>query len=233
MKKIGLIGGLGPEATIDYYKGIINIFKAVSQELNYPEIVIYSVNMSVFLDMLKTKEYEKAVGYLLNKLDALSAAGCEFAALTANTPHLLYDQLAEKSPIPLISIVESTCDEALRQGLSRPGLIGTSFTMRSTFYANVFQKKGIDMVIPNDEEMERINHKLFTEIELGVFKEETKQMLIDIISEMVSRDNIDSIILGCTEFPLILADETYAGIPVLNTTKIHIDAMVKYCINNQ
>jgi aspartate racemase len=231
MKKIGLVGGLGPEATIDYYKGIINTFSEKSTELNYPEIVIYSVNMSEFISMMNQKAYEEATNYLLGKVQALAAAGCGFAALTANTPHLLYPQLVERSPIPLISIVEATCEEALKQGLRRPGLIGTSFTMKSNFYADVFSRKDIAVVLPNDDEMETINHKLFTEIELGIFKEETRLGLIDIISNMKSRENIDSIILGCTEFPLILTEDTYAGIPVLNTTKIHVETIVKYCLN--
>jgi aspartate racemase len=231
MKKIGLVGGLGPEATIDYYKGIIDTFNKTSSDLNYPEIVIYSVNMSEFLAMMNKKAYEAATNYLLNKIQALGAAGCEFAALTANTPHLLFQKIAERSPVPLISIVEATCREALKKGLRRCGLFGTSFTMKSSFYADVFQQKNIEVVLPNDEEMERINQRLFTEIELGVFKEETRREFIDIIATMVSRDQIDSIILGCTEFPLLLPNGAYTGVPTLNTTKIHVETIVKYCLN--
>ena len=228
MKKIGLVGGLGPEATMDYYRELINVFKKSNQDLNYPEIVIYSVNMYNFIKMMNDKAYEKASEYLLDKIKALHAAGCDFAALTANTPHLLFNQIQEKSPLPLISIVEATCAEAIKKGIRRPGLIGTSFTMRNDFYAEVFRKQGMEVIVPNEEEMTLINHKLFSEIELGIFKDDTRNELIDIISELKTRENIDGIILGCTEFPLILNQESYAGIPTLNTTRIHVEAIAGY-----
>ncbi len=229
MKKIGIIGGLGPEATIDYYKEIINAFKGGSGDLNYPEIIVYSVNMSEFLGMMKLKEYDKVTSYLLDRIDALKRSGAEFAALSANTPHLVFDRLKEKSPIPLISIVEATCDECAAKGLKRPGLFGTGFTMDASFFSDVFKRRGIEVVIPGKEDKELINYKLFSEIELGIFKDDTRRILIEIMEKMVREQHIDSLILGCTEFPLILKDDHYAGIPMLNTTKIHVDAIAGYC----
>lgn len=232
MKKIGIIGGLGPEATIDYYKEIINAFKNVSDDLNYPEIIIYSVNMAEFLGLMKLKKYEHATALLLKKIDSLKLAGAEFAAISANTPHLLFDRLKERSEIPLISIVESTSKEALKRGFKRSGLLGTGFTMNTSFYADVFKKDGIDIVMPDKEDKELINFKLFSEIELGIFKDETRELLIGIIDKMVKHYKIDSIILDCTEFPLILTQSAYAGIPVLNTTRLHVKEIVSYCLGN-
>lgn len=232
MKRIGLIGGLGPEATIDYYKEIINAFKNDGGDLNYPEIIVFSVNMSEFLDLMKQKKYDQVTAYLSEKIDALKHAGAEFAAISANTPHLLFDRLKENSPIPLISIIEATCEEAYKRGLKRPGLFGTGFTMDASFFTDVFKKYDIDVVMPEKEDKVLINNKLFSEIELGIFTETTRMMLIDIIGKMVKEQQIDSLILGCTEFPLILDQNNYAGIPMLNTTKIHVDAIVKYCLSN-
>ena len=233
MKKIGIIGGLGPEATIDYYREIIDTFKNESAELNYPEIIVYSVNMSEFLGLMNEKKYDRVTAYLLEKIEGLRLAGAEFAALSANTPHLLFDRLIEKSPIPLISIVEATCDECIKQNLKRTGLFGTGFTMNASFYPDVFRRHGIDVLLPEKDDRELINQKLFTEIELGIFKDETRGILIGIIEKMVQNQGIDSLILGCTEFPLILKDNFYAGVPVLNTTKIHVDAIVKYCVEGK
>lgn len=229
MKKIGVIGGLGPEATIDYYTEIINAFKNEDGDLNYPEIIIYSVNMSVFISLMKEKKFDLATTLLLEKIEALKRAGAEFAVLSANTPHLLFDRIKEKCGIPMISIVESACNESIKRGYKRTGLIGTGFTMEASFFADVFKKQGIDVIIPDKEDRDLINHRLFTEIELGIFKDDTRQLLIDIIEKMVQKQHIDSMILGCTEFPLILKESSYAGIPMLNTTKIHVDAIVKYC----
>lgn len=231
MKKIGIIGGLGPEATIDYYKEIINAFKNEEGDLNYPEIIIFSVNMSEFISLMKEKKYDQVTTLLLEKIESLKRAGAEFAVLSANTPHLLFDRIKEKSGIPLISIVETACDESIKRGYKRAGLFGTGFTMEATFFTDIFKKKGIDVIIPDKEDRDFINHKLFSEIELGIFKDDTRRLLIGIIEKMVQKQHIDSLILGCTEFPLILKESSYAGIPMLNTTKIHVDAIVEYCLN--
>jgi aspartate racemase len=229
MKKIGLIGGMGPESTLEYYNAIINAFKNERGILNYPEIIIYSVNLSEFLDLMNIKAYDEAVELLGSKLIALKKAGADFAAITANTPHMLFDRIQEASPLPLISIVESTCEETRKKGYKKPGLFGTGFTMSGIFYQEVFGRHGIPVAIPSDEDRKIINEKLFSEIELGIFKNETRIMLIDIIQRMVQQQQIDSLILGCTEFPLILTESEYAGIPMLNTTKIHVDAIVREC----
>jgi aspartate racemase len=232
MKRIGILGGLGPEATVDYYKEIINAFKKVSNDLNYPEIIIYSVNMSEFIGLMKDKKYELATTYLSERIERMKGAGADFAVLSANTPHQLFDQLKEISAIPLISIVEATCDEAKKRRLRRAGLFGTKFTMEASFFPDVFKKEGIEIVMPDKQDQELINYKLFSEIELGIFKDETRGILIGIIEKMVREQHIDSLILGCTEFPLILDKKIYAGIPMLNTTSIHVKEIINYCLKN-
>ena len=233
MKRIGIIGGLGPEATVDYYKEIINAFKNEKGDLDYPEIIIYSVNMAYFIGLMKEKKYEQATAYISEKIEGLKQAGADFAVLSANTPHQLFDQLRERSGIPLISIVEATCNEAKSKGLKKAGLFGTGLTMEASFIPDVFSKQNIEVVSPEDEEDRKlINLKLFSEIELGIFNEETRELMIDIIKKMVLEQQIDSLILGCTELPLILTAETYAGIPILNTTKIHVESIVTYCREN-
>jgi aspartate racemase len=227
MKRAGLIGGMGPESTLDYYRAIIEAFKTGSGKLDYPEMVIYSVNLSEFLDLMKIRDYDRIVNMLVSKLRSLKDAGADFAAITANTPHILFDRIRDNSPLPLISIVEATCEEAKKLGLKKPGLFGTGFTMAATFYQEVFQKNNIIVEVPEVDDQKAINYKLFSEIELGIFKDETRNFLISQIDKMVKQQNIDSLILGCTEFPLILSESNYAGIPILNTTQIHVDAIVK------
>lgn len=231
MKRIGIIGGTGPESTVDYYNEIINAFKDGSGDMNYPEIIIYSINLGKMIGLMRAGQFDEVTGYLVEKIESLEKAGAEFAVLSANTPHIFFDQIREKCSLPLISIVEATCTKTVKRGLKRPGLFGTDFTMKATFYPELFKKKGIEIVMPDAEDMELISLKLFTEIELGIFNDETRQLLISIIEKMVREQQIDSLILGCTEFPLILTDPEFAGIPMLNTTRIHVDAIVSYCRN--
>jgi len=233
MKKIGLVGGLGPESTLDYYKAIIERFKSINTDgsLNYPEMVIYSVNMSVFIDHLKAKRYHEATEYIAEAVENLRKAGAAFAAITANTPHLLFDQIQNLTSLPLISIVKATADFASSLSLKRAGLIGTGFTMKSTFFKSEFAKCGIEVVTPSEEEMNFINQKLFEEIELGIYSDETRSAILNIVETMRNRDGIDSIILGCTEFPIMFPNDSYTGVRFLNTTQIHIDQIIKNCLH--
>lgn len=232
MKTIGIVGGLGPEATIDYYKEMISGFNEINREgsLNYPEIVIYSVNMSKFIGFLDKDMYPEAAGYISASVNKLKDAGADFAAISANTPHLLFREIQSKSKLPLISIVEACAEKAAQIKVKKCGLLGTRFTMNATFYKEAFAAYDIDVVSPDPSQIEFINRKLFTELEVGVFREETKSYFLKIIEEMKARDGIDSVILGCTEFPIMFTEEEYLGIPFLNTTRIHVNKIIRECI---
>jgi len=229
MKKIGIIGGLGPESTVDYYKEIISTFNTKYAELAYPEIIIYSVNMNDLMKFVETKNWPELSEWLLEKIFSLHRAGGEFAAIASNTPHIIFDEIKTKSPIPLLSIVEATCNKAQEMGLKNVGLMGTKLTMEAEFYKKPFISKGISVVVPSREEQQLIHHKLFSEIELGIFKDSTREELLSIAKRMVDEEGIDSLILGCTELPLILTESKY-HIPFLNTSAIHCESIITNCI---
>ena len=229
MKKIGIIGGLGPEATIDYYKRITAHFHERNQSLSAPEIIIYSVDITELFGYVGEQRWDELAGWITEKLSALKQAGAEFAAISANTPHIVFDRVLAQSPLPLISIVEATRDAAKAMGLKKPGLLGTRLTMQSTFFADSFARQGMAVVVPSEAEQAYIHTKLFDEIEHGIFRDETRQGLLEIIASMKRRDDIDGAILGCTELPLILKQGD-TGIPFLNTTALHVDAICKYCL---
>ncbi|MGB8491697.1 MAG: amino acid racemase [Bacteroidales bacterium] len=234
MKTIGLIGGLGPEATKDYYSEIISRFRELNPgtEFFHPEMVIYSVNMKVFADNLWNGRYDEAADYLAACIEKIRKAGADFAAISANTPHYLFGEIQNKSSLPLISIVETARSEAEKQGLKKTGLIGTKFTMKASFYSDSFSRSGIKVVVPEESDIEIINKKLFEELEVGIFRDETRNQLLDIVGKMITHDGIDSLILGCTEFPILFKEESYLGIPFLNTTRIHVRRIVDTCLEN-
>ena len=229
MKTIGIIGGIGPESTVDYYKQIIAAFNARHADLAYPEIIVYSANLHELMGIVKARDWSALADWLLDKLSALERAGAEFAAIASNTPHIVFDQVAARSPLPLLSIVEATCNRARGMGLRHIGLMGTRLTMAEAFYKQPFIAAGMSVVVPSDGEQRLINHKLFSEIELGIFTEATKVELLAIVKRMVDEEGIDSLILGCTELPLILTESQF-GIPFLNTTAIHCEAIVSHCL---
>ena len=232
MKNIGIIGGIGPESTADYYKEIISVFNTKYADIAYPEIIIYSANLNELMDFVNAKQWQRLSEWLLEKITCLHRAGADFAAIASNTPHIVFDEIKSKSPIPLLSIVESTCAKVQDMELKNIGLMGTRLTMEANFYKKPFISKEISVVVPLEEEQQFIHHKLFSEIELGIFKESTKNQLLAIAKRMVEQDEIDSLILGCTELPLILTESKF-GIPFLNTTAIHCESIITHCINGK
>jgi aspartate racemase len=226
MKQIGIIGGLGPESTIDYYKRIIELFR-VDGSLAAPEMIIFSVNLEEVLALISRQEWNSLIYLLVAKIKALHRAGADFAVISANTPHIVFDEVQAKSPIPLLSIVTATLDKTKELGLGKVGLLGTKFTMQTNFFSPQFSARGISVVVPLAADQDYIHDKLMTEIELGIFTEETKKGLLAVIERMIALENIDGVILGCTELPLIL-DKSELGIPFLNTTAIHVDSIVNY-----
>ena len=224
-----MIGGFGPEATLDYYRLLIETYRKKIKDGSIPEIIIYSMDVSILLNMVAKKQWDALVKWLVNGLKVLYQAGANFGFISANTPHIVFDRVNELSPIPLLSIVEETCKHIDRLALRRVGLLGTKFTMQSDFYQKVCDKYNIEVFVPHEKEREYIHRKLITEIEFGIFLDETREGLLNIIKRMIEEDLVEGIILGCTELPLILTKSKF-GIPFLNTTKIHVESIVNYCL---
>jgi aspartate racemase len=232
MAKIGMIGGTGPESTVDYYKRLINLYQQKTNEESYPEIVITSIDMTAMLKLVEEKSWDALVKMLSDEAAALSRAGATFAFLAANTPHIVFERVQKQSPIPLVSIVEATRRRAESLGLKKLGLTGTYFTMQSRYYQDEFDKSKISLVLPTQEEQQYIRDKLMGEIEKGVLLDSTRDGLLKIAKRMVIEDSIQGLILGCTELPLILTKDEY-GIPFLNTTEIHVESIMDKYLNSK
>lgn len=229
MKKLGLVGGMGPESTIPYYHDIVyGVQNKIGKDF-FPTLTIESVNVFDVLRFCSESKYNELTDYLMIAIDNLIRSGANFIALTANTPHIVFNRLQEKSSVPLVSIIEATRDEALRLNKHKVGLLGTIFTMTGDFFKTPFEDRGIEIIIPTAEEMEFINQKISSELELGIIKEETLASFQKIIMRMKEECGIEAIILGCTELPLILNNEV-SPVLCLDTMKIHIKTLVDMII---
>jgi aspartate racemase len=230
MKKVGLIGGIGPPSTLDYYKGIISGYRQKTGDINYPEIIIYSINMTEMLSNIEKEHWDKVISQLTSAAGKLSAAGADFAVMASNTPHLVFDEISKKSLVPLISIVEETCKFSKEALYQRVLTIGTLFTMKSGLYGNSLKKHGMTPLLPSDEEQKEIYSLLYPVIENGSVIKEDKEKMIKILDRIVREQNADSLILGCTELPLMIKQEDLP-IPVIDTTQIHIESITNYMIS--
>jgi len=227
MKCIGLIGGLGPESTVDYYRSLIETHRSRYPDADPPSIIINSVNMQHVLRCVREERLQDLATFLVSELQKLAAAGADFALLTANTPHIVFDEVERASPLPLISIVQAAADRAQQSGFQHVGLLGTRFTMQATFYPDVFAKKQMQIHVPDEEDQAYLHEKYFKELVNGVFLDETRQAVTKIIVRMKDRDDIQAMILGGTELPLLLRGGDAGGVPLLDTTRIHVDAALE------
>ena len=231
MKTLGIIGGLGPESTIDYYQRIIALYRERTPGGSYPEFIINSVNLTKGLNFMDAGDLAGMADYLLEAIGKLARAGADFGIISANTPHIVFDEVAPRLPIPLISIVEATRAAAKAQNLKRLALFGTRYTMQASFYPKVFARDGIELLVPDLQDMDYIHDKYMNELVPGKFLADTRAGLLAIVDRMKATSDIDGVILAGTELPLILRDPIHNGIPFLDTPKIHVEAAIAHMLS--
>jgi aspartate racemase len=231
MKSVGIIGGIGPGSTVEYYRLIIAAYRKEKRDGSYPSILINSIDLKKMLGLIEVHQLAEVTEYLVGEVQKLARAGADFGLLASNTPHIVFDEIRRQSPIPLISIVETTCDAAKALGLKRLGLFGTRFTMQGRFYSDVFSNEGIAIIAPDEADRSDIHEKYMGELVNGIFLPETRERLLTIVSRMKERKGIEGLILGGTELPLLFQNDELSavqasGIPFLYTTQIHVKAIV-------
>jgi aspartate racemase len=225
MAAVGLVGGLGPESTIDYYRRILEAW-ALEDASSAPSIVIDSLDVRRALHLV-AGDRPALTEYLLASLRRLAGAGVDFIAMTANTPHIVFDELAARSPVRLLSIVEVCADEARRRGLRRLALLGTRFTMEAGFYPEVFTRRGVAVVTPGDADRAWVHERYVGQLLEGDFRDNTRERFVSLVARLRDEERIDGVILGGTELPLLLRTPLIAGLPALDTTALHVAAIVR------
>jgi aspartate racemase len=220
-----MIGWLGPESTVDYYRSIIARYRARKSDGGYPHVIINSLDIDKGIALLDAGRLGDLADYLAAGVELLARAGADLGFIAANTPHLVFDEVQRRSAIPLLSIVRATSDYAKALGLKKLGLFGTGFTMRASFYPEEFQRVGIALVRPKESEREFIHRKYIDELLNNRFLPETRAEILRIAQRMKNEDAIEALVLAGTELPLLLRDST-TGIEFLDTTVIHVEAIV-------
>ncbi len=226
MKTLGIVGGIGPESTIEYYRFILDGYRARVPDGSAPHLIIDSIDVNRGLAMLDASDHAGLADYLSASLDRLVGAGAEVALIAANTPHIVFDEVQRRTPLPMLSIVQATCDHAHGLGLKRLGLLGTGFTMRARFYPDVFARAGLELITPRADEQAFIHDKYIHELLKNQFLPETRAALIGIVDRMRKDEGIEALLLAGTELPLILRGAEPEGVAFLDTTTIHVNAAV-------
>ena len=222
---IGVIGGIGPESTIDYYRLFVSIYREHRPDA-YPPVIINSIDLAKALKLVSSGDLPGLAAYMLEEIHRLARAGATHGLLSSNTPHIMFDQIEDSSPIPLISIVETTCRAASERKLKRVGLFGTRFTMQGGFYQKVFAREGIEVAIPDRGDQNFIHDTYLSELVNGIVRTETRERYIGIARRMKAEQGIEALILGGTELPLLLRGAIDIGLMLLDTAHLHVERAV-------
>lgn len=227
MKIMGIIGGIGPESTVDYYKLFISLYRKKKDDGSYPSFIINNIDMKKMLELISEERYVQTADFMVEEIKKLANAGVDFGLIASNTPHIAFDLIKEKSPIPLISIVETTCNYVKSIEIGNAGLLGTKFTMLGGFYQKTFLKNKIDIEIPDTNDIDIIHNRYMNELVKGKLLPETKKYFLSIVDKLINEHDISCLILGGTELPLLLRDKFYRGIEFIDTTRLHVEAAIK------
>jgi len=225
LKRIGILGGISHESTIKYYELILKKYFEKFGNYYYPEIVIFSLDFQKFTDFEDNNETEEYIEYIMQGIRKLEASEVDFIVMAANSPHAVFEPVKEKAKVPMLSIAEITAVSAKQLNLRTLLLLGIKFTMQSTFYQNICYAKGIEVITPNESEQNCINEVIFEDLCIGNFNQNVKDKLLAIIDNY----DVDGVILGCTELPLILHQEDSNKV-FLNTLKLHSEATLEYAL---
>jgi aspartate racemase len=223
-KTIGIVGGIGPEATVDYYKMLLAAFKRRGVD-DYRSVLINSIDLDKALSYLYADDRAGLIDFMIEPVEMLARGGAEVGLFSSNTAHIVFDEIQAISPIPLVSIVAATCDSVKAMHLERVGLIGTRFTTLGTFFPDHFARHGIEIVVPDEDDIDYVHEKYLGELVPGVFLDETRDGIVAVLDRLRAKHAIGAVILAGTELPLLLRGVKY-DLPLLDTASIHIEATV-------
>lgn len=225
MKKIGLVGGTGPESTLMYYKELNSRIDRITDGKQMPDVAIESVNFRKAWNYVVEKQYDSLTDYLSEKVHNLESTGSQVIALTAATMHIVYDEIVQKTGVKLISIPKSVAEEIVKKGYKKVGLLGTIFTMEQDYMKKDLIKAGIEVCIPEKSDRELVAKRIYEELEVGIVKDTTLKEFTSIIEKMKKEQGIQAVILGCTELPLLL-NKGNCPVDCMDSVDIHLQKLI-------
>ena len=228
LKTIGLIGGMSWESTVTYYKIINETVKEKLGGLHSAKCILYSVDFQEIEECQANGNWEKSGEILGEAASNLEKAGADFIVICTNTMHKVVNQIKEKISIPILHIAEMTAEKILEKGLKNTALLGIKYTMEQDFYKSKLIEKGINVIIPDKNDIEIINKVIYDELCLGTINSDSKKKFLEIVDKLRSK-GAEGIILGCTEIGLLIKNED-TDVPLFDTAVIHAEEAAIYSI---
>lgn len=230
MKKIGLIGGTSWLSTIEYYRYINQKVNDIYGNNTNPPLILYNLNQHEIHELQRQDRWQNIAELYINASFELKKSGVEYIAFCANTPHKVYNFVNEMIDVPIIHIGDSIGKILQKRSISSAGLLGTKFTMKDDFIINRIKNLySIDIKIPNDEEIENIQSNIYNKLSINIYNDVCKNYLVQVINRLIEC-GVESIILGCTEFPILLKDVDI-DVEMINSTTAHCDEIIEILLN--
>jgi len=227
-KRIGILGGMSPESTTEYYEYITRTYTQRFGDYGYPEIIIYSVSFQPYVDWPNEERWDLVARGLGQAAQRLEAAGADFILIATNTMHLVFDEVQASVRVPMLSLLDAVGEAILARGIGTVGLLGTKFTMEKTFYQEALAQKGIAVLVPDAGDRAYVNDVIYTELVAGQIRDESRAGYVEVIERLAER-GAEGVILGCTEIPLLVSAAD-VGLPLFDTTTIHAEAALRYAL---
>lgn len=221
MKTIGLIGGMSWESTVTYYQVINRVAKEKLGGFNSAKCLLYSVNFDEIEKCQVSGNWQKSGEILHEAAVALKKGGADFVVLCTNTMHKVADIITKDLDLPFLHIAQTTADVMKKHNITKTALFGTKFTMQQDFYKSVLIQNGIEVIIPDENDIALINDVIYNELCMGEIKERSKQEFLRIV-EIMKQRGAQSIILGCTEIGLLLQQKD-TDVKLFDTALIHAE----------
>ncbi|MEO9870761.1 aspartate/glutamate racemase family protein [Ekhidna sp.] len=229
MRKLGLIGGTSWHSSIEYYSSINQSINDHFGDNTNPPIVLYTLNQSQIHKYQKEDKWEEVAKMLTNAALDLEKAGAEAVMFCANTPHKVYDTVNDSINVPILHIAEATAKSIISNGIKIVCFIGTRFTMEESYIIDKISRNGVEVLVPKKTStIEELHRIIQEELTFGISKDSSKEYVMSSLDKMISQ-GAKGVILGCTEFPLMIAKEDLS-VPIFNTVKCHSEAAVKFIL---
>ncbi|MBQ6000986.1 MAG: aspartate/glutamate racemase family protein [Clostridia bacterium] len=219
MKTIGLIGGMSWESTVTYYQVINETVKEALGGLHSAKLLLYSVDFEEIEWYQASGEWDKSAALLTDAALRLETAGAELLVVCTNTMHKVVPEMQRHLSAPILHIAAATAEELKQSGIRKVGLLGTKYTMTQDFYKDALIAAGIEVLIPEGNDIEMVNNVIYKELCLGEIRTASKEKYLSVIDKLRFR-GAQGVILGCTEIGLLIRQED-TDLPVFDTTLIH------------
>jgi len=230
MKKIGILGGMSWESSLEYYRIMNESVKETLGGTHSANCLMYSFDFEEVERLQHEGRWEELTALMVDEAKNLQAAGADFIVIATNTMHLMAPDIEKATGLQVLHIADAAGDEILARDVSKVLLLGTKFTMEGDFYRDRLEAKGIEVLIPEEKDRQIIHDIIYGELILGDIKETSRQAYVSIIEKLATQ-GAQGVVLGCTEIPLLIRDED-VSIEVFDTTTLHAKAAVAYSIEN-